>query len=711
MILRINRIKAILVLFVLAAGVLCNSCQKDEEEKTAVLNSWGPSPALRGGELKFIGSNLDQVNAVVLPPNIEVTTFVTKTPGLLVIQIPEETMPGQVTLKTTKGATLTPLTRLAISEPITITTIAPAKVRPGGTITISGTYLNLIKEVIFTNRKVVTIFESQSKTQLVVKVPMDAQTGIVTLSNGAAEPLLVESATPLEVNHPVVTAVSPTPVKAGAVLTLTGTDLDLVKSILFPGNTKVETFITKVAGSITLTVPNNAQDGKLKLTALSLVETEVSTPITMVVPAITAISPNPAKNGGELTITGTDLDLATEVLFGGGKKGTITSKAATQLKVTIPLDATADKVTVSAASGKSAVSAATLALTMPVVTSFDPAAVKTNSEITITGTDLDLVTRIIFSQNLSVNVTGATATAIVIKVPSGAVTGKFTMVTTNNTQVQSPGDLTILASNVPVITSMPASVKPGEILTIQGEKLDLFTDVIFPAGVYATTFGKKTANLLEVFVPLNVKPGKGKITFITIDNETTESPDIVITAADPVQDWSLVFFDFDGTGSKDSWWGAVQLENLPELTLNGTKYGRLNGSYNGWTDLFWRNGKNNFPGATVGTKVNEYVIKFDINVLEPVTGGNIKLRLEGEEGDFWWAYGPAAPPNAGIPGVIAVTNGWVSVTVPISQFKDGWGWGSNSPSDMAKVVTFGAAFDNGSSKVNVCIDNVRFEKK
>ena len=110
-------------------GLLLTSCQK-ETDTTIVLNSFGPSPVLRGGELKFIGNNLDQVTKIVLPDNIEVTTFGTKTSGLLVITVPDATINGKVTLKTPQGDIVTK-TLLKISEPIAILTIAPLTARPG----------------------------------------------------------------------------------------------------------------------------------------------------------------------------------------------------------------------------------------------------------------------------------------------------------------------------------------------------------------------------------------------------------------------------------------------------------------------------------------------------------------------------------------------------------------------------------------------------
>ena len=706
---KLNSLKVYLLTF-LFAGFLFSACDKEESSSEVILNSWGPSPALRGGELKFIGVNLNEVSAIVLPQNVEITSFVTKTSELIVIQVPDETVGGQVLLKTSQGD-IVPKTKLSISEPIAISSFSPAKVKPGDEVTINGTYLNLIKEVVFAEKKSVTQFVSQSREKLVVKVPMDAQTGLIVLSNGEKEPILIESETQLEIALPAVSTLSPAPVTPGTELKLTGSDLNLVKSILFPGGVKVETFSSQTATELSLLVPANSKEGTLVLEALSGVDVDVATALTLVSPAITEIAPNPAKTGGEITIKGTNLDLVTGVVFGGDVAGTIGARSAVELTVSVPKTAVNGVVTLKTASDMNVSSSGELKLVLPTITSFSPAETKTNAEIIITGTNLDVVTSVIFSGGSPVAVSGS-ETEIIVKVPTGTKSGLFTLVTTNNSKVVSNSELTILASNVPIITNMPSSVKPGEILVIIGEKLDLFTDVIFPGGVYATTFGQKTPTRLEVLVPLNTKPGAGTITFVTVDNETTESPKITITAADPVQDWNLVFFDFDGNGNKDSWWGSVSLENKPELSLNGSSYGRINGTYSGWSDLFWRNSSNNFPGATIGSNVNDYVLKFDVNVLEPITGGNIKFRLQSGDGDYWWAWGPAAPPAAGIAEVVKVTNGWITVTIPLSDFKDGWGWGTNSPSNLGQTdMTFGLVFDNGDSKVNICVDNVRFEKK
>ncbi|MFW9596703.1 MAG: hypothetical protein ACMV0Y_02015, partial [Paludibacter sp.] len=59
---------AAFMLSILMGGLFFSSCESDDKEDltTIKLNVYGPSPALRGGELKFIGMNLDKVTSIVL---------------------------------------------------------------------------------------------------------------------------------------------------------------------------------------------------------------------------------------------------------------------------------------------------------------------------------------------------------------------------------------------------------------------------------------------------------------------------------------------------------------------------------------------------------------------------------------------------------------------------------------------------------------------
>ena len=684
------------VLFVL------NNCKKDDDIASGLvqLNSFGPSPALRGGELRFIGTNLDQVTAVILPNNVEVTTFKSKTPELLVIEVPKATVEGKVSLKTAQG-NITSKSLLTISEPIAITSFSPAKLRPGATLTIEGTYLNLIEEIIFSNKKSVTAFKSQTETKIEVLVPADAQSGVFVISNGMLDPILIESATPLDVTVPTVSKISPSPVKAGANLTIEGTDLDLTKEITFPGGSKVSAFESIEAGKIVVKVPANSQDGAVKLGLASLVEVSSTPQVSMLLPTITDIAPNPAKTGGKITVKGKDLDLVTTVTFGGNKTGSIQSgRTATEIEVNVPADATVSTVSFATAANKSVTSGETLSLVKPSISAIAPADIQVNKELTITGTNLDIVAKVKFSGGKEVEVKNPSATQIKVTVPVGTISGNISVVATNGDEVSSEQQLNILASTASVITKMPTSAKPGQKIRIEGENLDEISEVIFPVDVTATMFGSKSNTVIEVFIPSKTKTGLGRIKFITTKGETVESPEINIQGIDPIADLSLVFFDFDNLGR---WWGDAGVnEKDPALTVDGSNYFRVNQSCNGWTGFFWRNGANNFPGNVVGTQISKYVMKFDVNVLSPITGGEFAWRMKGSEGDFWYRWKPWEATGS------YKTDGWITVTVPLTAFSDG----SKGIVNLASITEdFGVAFNSGASNVNVCIDNVRLELK
>ena len=143
-----------ITLAVLAGTMFTSSCKKEEGDNgLTVLNSFGPMPIARGAELKFIGVNLDKITSIVLPGNIEipVSGFNSKSATLLTITVPQNAIEGLIVLKAPEGD-ITTKTPLGFSEPILLKSFAPATLKSDEVLTITGDYLNLINEVIFTDR-------------------------------------------------------------------------------------------------------------------------------------------------------------------------------------------------------------------------------------------------------------------------------------------------------------------------------------------------------------------------------------------------------------------------------------------------------------------------------------------------------------------------------------------------------------------------------
>jgi hypothetical protein len=691
-------------LCVVSAGFLLTSCEGEEEaDPKVVLYSFGPMPIARGAELKFIGANLDKVTAVVLPDNITITTFTKKESGLLTLTVPQEAMPGYVTLKTPDG-NITTKTTIGYSEPISIASFTPATVKAGDVLTITGDYLNLVGEVILTDRIVVSEddFTSHTRTEIKLVVPAEAQTGKIAVSNAAEEPIIVYSANTLTVTLPAFTSVTPNPVKAGTNLTITGTNLDLVLSVKLGGGKVIdaEDFDSHNATQIVISVPEDTKDGKVIMVPASGVEVTTAEDLVMVIPTVT-VTPVTLKNGEDITVTGTNLDLIDHVIFGGDKQGTIKAGGtATQILVTVPDDAVDGVVTFVTKADKE-ITGPNLTMIVPAFSSFSPTSARAKTSITLSGTDLDLVTKVIFTGGLEGAIGTQTRTSLAVTVPVGAKTGKITIVTKNGTQVISAIDFTLLA-NLPTFGSYGETRgEPGKILTINGTNMLLVKELIFPGNKTATAYGSKTDTKIEVYVPEDVTFGTGTIGLVTYEGEEGFFPAIYFGGTDPVIDQTYCFFDFNGTG-KDSWWGnAIGSGILADAanSADGTPFWNINGmGGTGWWDgLFFRNGSNNY--VTTGVDVNTWAVRFDINVRETISEGEFRIRL----GSYYYHF----QPWNGVAGGFKTT-GWITVTCPLTGFvSDG---GEVIPDAALGGSEFGFIWSHGVSvKVNVGIDNVRFE--
>jgi hypothetical protein len=691
---------SLLTLFALV--ISCDDKDDNDVGAQVVLKSFGPS-VLRGGELKFVGVNLNKVTAIILPENVEVqaSSFKTHTSTLISIDVPDEAVEGLVTLKT-PGGDLVTKTPLGILEPITIESITPNPARPGDVITITGTYLNLISTVEFGGLQQVAEFESQSRTKLEVRVPDAALTSTLLLSDSEEIPNVIESETALTVTVPVSTSISPNPVIAGSVLTITGTDLDLAVAVEFAGNERVDSadFTSVTATQIVLNVPAGADDGAIQVVALSSVKTESQNALVMVAPTVTSVtgvSANVGKNKDIITVTGTDLDLVTGVVFGGNKQASVENGGTdTEITVKIPMDATDGVVSFQTAANKSVPSPADLTLVKPAITSFTPTSVETEDapSVTINGNDLDLVSKIVFAGGWEATVNGATAGQIVIPVTPGSVTGPFKLITVNGTEVESADPLTIVP-DVPQVAG-PTEAFTGSFITVTGTNLDVPADVIFPGNVKATIFGSKTATTMEVFVPATVAAGEGKIKFVTYKNEVYESPDVTFKplGVEPIVDPALVINNFDESGHDlgwDNWGGNVEMGSDANVGLSGKYLHGTNASTAAWAWI-WGCNHDQLPKVSV-TKA-DHVFKMDVKITKAIpSDANFEMEFGGTR------------ISLGNLGGTTPNGGWITITYDLADF-------SNLPATIPASGEWGMNLGAGTVDLSgLYIDNIRFQAK
>lgn len=325
------------------------ACDKDDEVSTKIeLLSFGPTGVKHGDTIVVIGNNLNKVNAVEFTggATVEKSSFLYQSGEQIFLRVPNAATRGKIKLKTTEGD-IESLAQIDFDViPVILSFSGPT--RPGDNITITGSYLNWVNKVTFTKDKAVTSFVSQAFDKLVVKVPDDAQTGNLIIGYSGVVPSSFESDSIVNIILPVATSFSPNPIKHASDLTITGTNMDLVKSIRFTGVTAASTvFTNQTLTQLTVKVPASTTKGSLTFAAASGITTVSTAALDLVLPSINSLAPNPVSPGEILTIGGTNLDLVTGISFIGAS-GTVTafeSKTATQIVVKVPANTISGKLT------------------------------------------------------------------------------------------------------------------------------------------------------------------------------------------------------------------------------------------------------------------------------------------------------------------------------------------------------------------------------
>ena len=466
----------------LLTGVSFTSCLKGDDVDTnqyvggISLNVFGPSPVARGGELRFLGSGMNQVTAVVIPGCADITDINVISDREIRITVPQEAQPGLVTLRTPNGD-ITTKTELTFTEPISIENFTPATVLPGDELTIEGEYLNLIHEVIFADDVTVTEedFITHERNMIKLLVPEEAQTGQIILSDGEELPNLIYSEEDLVVTLPSVeTVVNKENAKPGDVVEINGENLDLVRQMLMPDGTKVEFTLTS-PNIIEFILPENASDGDVVVVPASGVKVTVAH-LTMAVPTNLVATPASGLRGGdEIVLTGLNLDVVTSLSFPGVAENVQpASLSKKELTVVMPEAAQSGSLILNTKSGKQV--SIVIETLKPLVGSYNPSSIPAGESLLINGQNLDLVASVTFGGGQTVAVSSSSASQLSMSVPMEAETGNIVLNMYNGETVEAPS-LTITKPQCCYVMNLPEKVDAGALLELEVANGDKLTQV------------------------------------------------------------------------------------------------------------------------------------------------------------------------------------------------------------------------------------------
>ena len=552
-----KKIYKLFTLFAVALmGLSLTACSEDDldtnQYKGGVsLNVYGPSPVMRGGQLRFLGSNLDQIAQVEIPgvaPITNIQVVQAGVPSEIRITVPKDgPLPGLITLVTKTNERITTKTEVNYEEGIEITSF-PVSAMPGDVIKIEGDYLNLIYSIAFADNVVIgeNDFVSHDRYYLEVIVPEEAKTGklelytadLTTIDKSKVEYQIIQTEKAIMIGSPTISALEgrdkaeplgTITAKAGEKITVTGTYLNLAKDVTIGGVSAVELKISNDGTGIIFTLPADAPDGDILIVCKSGVEVPVGK-LNTVKPTECVAAPNPVKAGKSLTISGKDMDLINAVEFDGTDAVTgegITVNADKVVIKEVPEKATEGNLRLVMANGQRIEVAFTLV--KPTITSYNTNPASAGSPLKITGTDLDLVKSITFGEakndddKFEVSANGKTIT---VTVPMAATSGKPQFNLANGTSVEG-AELQIKEAVFCYFTELPADdaeLKAGESFVLPVANGDKLTGVEIngEACQYVIT----GSNQLIIGIPTTAKKGS-KVRLISSNGEITYTFDFI----------------------------------------------------------------------------------------------------------------------------------------------------------------------------------------
>jgi len=532
--------KNIFTLLVVAlAGLSLTACSNndldtDQFQGGVALNVYGPSPVMRGGQLRFIGSNLDQVREVIIPSNISITNIQVVragTPSEIRVTVPKDgPVEGFVTLVTNSDQRITTKTPLKYEEGIEITAM-PTKAMPGDVIKIEGDYMNLIHSLAFADDVLISEekFTSHSRYAIEVKVPEEAKTGklelytadLTVVDKNSVEYQIIKTDEALEVGTPAIAkvkgreeaaALGNIVAKAGEKITITGTYFNVVADVTIGGVSATDITISEDGTTLTATLPAAAPSGDILLVCKSGVEVPVGT-LTTVKPTNAVATPNPVKAGQALTINGQDMDVVSAIQFEGADAvsgDNLTIAAAKVIVKAVPETATEGTLKLVMVNGETVDVAFTLV--KPTITAYNVNPVSAGGALQITGTDLDLVKSITFGEGtatLADDAVSADGKTITVTVPMEATTGKPQFNLANGTSVEGL-DLQIDEAVFCYITKMPeftddTTPAAGDLFTVPVANAEVLTNVYVNGTDAQFAYSAKT-KMLSISIPDNATP-------------------------------------------------------------------------------------------------------------------------------------------------------------------------------------------------------------
>jgi len=514
--------------------------------------SFTPDNGVAGKVITLQGENLTDAQKVTFGPTLQ-AEIITDATDAITVRVPAGAPTDTIYVYTAGGKGKSPKKFTAVPGPA-IQTLDKTTGAAGTDVLITGLNFAGAFELKFGTTPAQII--SNDGTKIKTKVPVGGSSGKISVTTPAGT--AQSDADFVVQGAPLITKFTPASGVVGTQITLTGMNLTNVtsakvalKDLKIVSKTDVQMVVEVLAGTVTGKISVTAPGGTFETTDLFTV---------LGAPQITAVSPASGIVGTVVTITGVNLPASPNVRFTNNIQATtIVSATPTQIVCQVPSGASTGKINVNGA-----LSPADFVLNVkPVISSFTPTKGGVDTQVTINGSYLTGAT-VKFASNVTATIVGTpTDSKIVVKVPSGAVTGVISVTTTPGT-TNTASNFEVLAP--PSITAFnPAGGASGAVVTITGTNLQHNPTVQFFNGVSAP-ITSVSATQLVVQVPGGAVTGRISVKTDAIQTPITTATDFIIAGKPSITSIS----PSSGTVGTQITINGTNLTNPVNVIVNGT---------------------------------------------------------------------------------------------------------------------------------------------
>lgn len=521
-----------LLQLIASGGKTATSTQIFEFVPAPVIDNVTPIYGIVTTEITISGSNFEDAVSVKIGDGVVASSdFTVNVEGTsITLTIPTTATTGSVSVTTQLGGTSTWSGTFDVILAPSIVSFTPTEGPIGQEITLTGTNLKYVTEVVFLgangteepeDTRVPFTTPNGSDTELAFAVPANTPEGLTKLLVRNAEDIAISEDDFEVILRPVVNNLTPTMGISGATVVLEGYNLGNVTEMYFGGvelTLAAEDFTINAEGTqITVAVPANAPVLSAVVVANEFGSSVAKDFIVIQKPTIVSFTEDRGIVGDNVIITGTnfygDGNNPISVSFASADArvdGEITAITPTQITVTVPRTAVTGSLIVTNAAGSSDPSADYIVATTPEIFSFTPTTGIVGDDVTITGWLMQNVTEVSFNGTKTAVKPSADGRTITVEVPDGATTGRLSLFEGENSVFTTAEDQIFTVIPAPTIATVsPNSGVGGTVVTITGTNFIDVTSVTFNGVAVATAdvVVNETFDVLTVKVPTTAKTG------------------------------------------------------------------------------------------------------------------------------------------------------------------------------------------------------------